>query len=131
MTNVFEHKIFCRRILRELRILRLLKLENIIDIKTIILPKSREYFNEIYVVFSLMDFDMGTILRSPLLLDEEYCQFYLYQILRALKFIHSANIMHRDLKPRNILIDDNNDLKICDFGLSRFTGQSLKSSTLT
>lgn len=70
-----------------------------------------------------MDFDMGTILRSPLLLDEEYCQFYLYQILRALKFIHSANIMHRDLKPRNILIDDNNDLKICDFGLSRFTGQ--------
>ena len=45
MTNVFEHKIFTRRILRELRILRLLKHENIIDLIEIILPKSRDQFN--------------------------------------------------------------------------------------
>lgn len=131
MTNVFEHKIFARRILRELRILRLLKHENIIELIEIILPKSRDNFNEIYVVFQLMDFDMKTVLKSELVLTEEYCQFYLYQILRGLKYIHSAKIVHRDLKPRNILIDDNNDLKICDFGMSRFTDRISKSVVLT
>lgn len=43
----------------------------------------------------------------------------MYQVLRAFKFIHSANIIHRDLKPSNILLNENCDLKICDFGLSR------------
>lgn len=36
-----------------------------------------------------------------------------------MKYIHSAGIIHRDLKPGNILINDNCDLKICDFGLAR------------
>jgi serine/threonine protein kinase len=47
------------------------------------------------------------------------CQFFIYQILRGLKYIHSANVIHRDLKPRNILVNSNCDLKICDFGLAR------------
>jgi p38 MAP kinase len=38
---------------------------------------------------------------------------------RGLKYIHSAGVIHRDLKPSNILIDENCDLKICDFGLAR------------
>lgn len=41
------------------------------------------------------------------------------QLLRGLKYIHSANILHRDLKPGNLLINSNCDLKICDFGLAR------------
>lgn len=41
MTNTFEHKIFARRVLRELKLLRLLKHENIVEIKNIILPTSR------------------------------------------------------------------------------------------
>ena len=64
MTNVFEHKTFARRTLRELRLLRLLKHENIVSIKTIILPKSRAGFNDLYVVFELMDADLTTILKG-------------------------------------------------------------------
>lgn len=51
MTNAFEHKIFARRILRELKVLRMLKHPNIIEIKTIIQPKSRSEFTDIYAVF--------------------------------------------------------------------------------
>ena len=42
-----------------------------------------------------------------------------YNLLCALNFLHTAGIMHRDLKPANILIDDQCQVKICDFGLSR------------
>ena len=43
----------------------------------------------------------------------------MYQILRALKYIHSAHVLHRDLKPSNLLLNGNCDLKVCDFGLAR------------
>lgn len=49
----------------------------------------------------------------------EWMQYFLYQILRGLKYIHSANVLHRDLKPTNIFLNANCDLKIADFGLAR------------
>lgn len=52
-------------------------------------------------------------------MSDDHCQFFLYQILRGLKYIHSANVVHRDLKPRNLLVNKNCDLKICDLGLAR------------
>ncbi|KAI7664637.1 Mitogen-activated protein kinase, partial [Hortaea werneckii] len=52
-------------------------------------------------------------------LEKQFIQYFLYQILRGLKYVHSAGVVHRDLKPSNILINENCDLKICDFGLAR------------
>mmetsp|Transcript_23828 Transcript_23828/g.18184 ORF Transcript_23828/g.18184 Transcript_23828/m.18184 type:complete len:157 (-) Transcript_23828:371-841(-) len=66
-----------------------------------------------------METDLFNIIRSNQPLTDMHIQFFLYQILRGLKFIHSAGILHRDLKPRNLLINSNCDLKICDFGLAR------------
>ncbi|KAL0921282.1 hypothetical protein M5K25_008340 [Dendrobium thyrsiflorum] len=51
-------------------------------------------------------------------------QYFLYQILRGLKYIHSASVLHRDLKPSNLLLNANCDLKICDFGLARTTSET-------
>lgn len=48
-----------------------------------------------------------------------HVQYFLYQLLRGLKYIHSAHVLHRDLKPSNLLLNANCDLKICDFGLAR------------
>ena len=51
-------------------------------------------------------------------------QYFLYQLLRGLKYIHSAHVLHRDLKPSNLLLNANCDLKICDFGLARTTSET-------
>jgi len=117
--KAFDHPTFTKRTLRELKILRLAQHENIIAVKTLQLPRSRSTLSEIYVISELMQTDLSSIIRSPQLLSDEHCQFFAYQIMRGLKYLHSANIMHRDLKPRNLLVNSNCDLKICDFGLAR------------
>jgi serine/threonine protein kinase len=129
--KAFEHKIFTKRTLRELKILRLLQHENIIGIKTILLPKSREDFDDIYLCNELMETDLASIIKSPQPLSDEHTQFFIYQIFRGLKYMHSAGIIHRDLKPRNLLVNSNCDLKICDFGLSRTTHATKETGNMT
>jgi len=117
--NAFEHLTFAKRTLRELRILHHLRHENLIDIRQVFLPGLKDNFEDIYVVSELMETDLASILKSPQPLSDDHCQFFLYQILRGLKYVHSAQVIHRDLKPRNLLVNSNCDLKICDYGLAR------------
>lgn len=117
--RAFEHKLFTKRTLRELTILRLLSHENVVQLKTIQKPEEKDKFEEIYAVFETMETDLGSIIKSTQELSIAHIQFFLYQILRGMKYVHSAGILHRDLKPRNLLVNSNCDLKICDFGLAR------------
>ena len=52
-------------------------------------------------------------------LNDDYNKSFLYQILLGIKVMHSANVIHRDLKPNNLLINKECTLKICDLGLAR------------
>ena len=54
---------------------------------------------------------------------------YLYQICAAIKYCHSKRILHRDLKPQNLLIDKNGAIKLGDFGLARAFGIPIKTLT--
>ena len=63
-----------------------------------------------------MESDLHRIIHSSQDLTDEHVRFFLYQLLRGLKYIHSANVIHRDLKPSNLLVNENCDLKIGDFG---------------
>ena len=63
--------------------------------------------------------DLDKIISSGQGLTDQHFQYFLYQILRSLKYVHSANVIHRDLKPANLLVNANCDLALCDFGLSR------------
>ena len=65
-----------------------------------------------------MDTDLGSVIKSDQDITEGHYKFFLYQLLKGLKYIHSGKIVHMDLKPRNLLINANCDLKICDFGLA-------------
>ncbi|KNA13378.1 hypothetical protein SOVF_117550 [Spinacia oleracea] len=124
IANAFDNYMDAKRTLREIKILRHFDHENIIALRDVIPPPLRREFTDVYVATELMDTDLHQIIRSHQSLSEEHSQYFLYQILRGLKYIHSANVIHRDLKPSNLLINANCDLKICDFGLARPTSEN-------
>jgi len=119
INNVFDHVSDATRILREIKLLRLLRHPDIVEIKHIMLPPSAREFKDIYVVFELMETDLHQVIKANDDLSPEHHQFFLYQLLRGLKYIHTAEVFHRDLKPKNILANSDCKLKICDFGLAR------------
>jgi serine/threonine protein kinase len=70
--------------------------------------------------------------RAPQSLTDQHAVYFVYQILRGLKFIHSAGVLHRDLKPGNCLVNANCDLAVADFGLARGIGyEPLSDDALT
>lgn len=88
--DIFEHISDAARILREIKLLRLLRHPDIVEIKHIMLPPSRRDFKDIYVVFELMESDLHQVIKANDDLTKEHYQFFLYQLLRALKYIHSG-----------------------------------------
>ncbi|KAG2258679.1 hypothetical protein Bca52824_077973 [Brassica carinata] len=118
-------QIIAKRTLREIKRLRHLEHENIVGIKDIVLPPQRDAFEDVYIAYELMDTDLDKLIKSNQELTKYHHQFYMYQLLRGLKYIHSANVLHRDLKPGNILLNANSELKICDFGLSRVASDAM------
>uniref|UniRef100_A0A8C1XVD5 Mitogen-activated protein kinase n=1 Tax=Cyprinus carpio TaxID=7962 RepID=A0A8C1XVD5_CYPCA len=118
--NAFEVVTNAKRTLRELKILKHFKHDNIIAIKDILQPVvPHSAFKSVYVVLDLMESDLHQIIHSLQPLTPEHTRYFLYQLLRGLKYIHSANVIHRDLKPSNLLVNENCELKIGDFGMAR------------
>eukprot|EP00529_Nitzschia_sp_RCC80_P012125 CAMPEP_0113482534 /NCGR_PEP_ID=MMETSP0014_2-20120614/22969_1 /TAXON_ID=2857 /ORGANISM="Nitzschia sp." /LENGTH=566 /DNA_ID=CAMNT_0000376055 /DNA_START=880 /DNA_END=2580 /DNA_ORIENTATION=- /assembly_acc=CAM_ASM_000159 len=119
--RAFNDEIDAKRILREIKLLKHLHHENIVSIVDMMPPSVRylEDFHDVYIVADLMETDLHRIIYSKQNLSIDHTQYFIYQVLRGLKYIHSAGVIHRDLKPSNLLVNSNCDLKICDFGLAR------------
>lgn len=119
--RAFNDEIDAKRILREIKLMKHFSHENIVNIIDMMPPlaTSVEDFRDVYIVSDLMETDLHRIIYSKQSLSIDHAQYFVYQMLRGLKYIHSANVIHRDLKPSNLLVNSNCDLKICDFGLAR------------
>lgn len=110
----FTTSILAKRTYRELKLLKHLRHENVISLSDVFISP----MEDIYFVTELLGADLHQLLQQRPL-SSQFVKYFYYQIMRALKYVHSANVVHRDLKPSNILINENCDLKICDFGLAR------------
>lgn len=119
--KAFSDEIDAKRILREIKLLNHFKHDNIVRLIDMMPPnvKFLDDFIDVYLVTDLMETDLHRIIYSKQKLTIDHVQYFVYQVLRGLKYIHSCGVLHRDLKPSNLLVNSNCDLKICDFGLAR------------
>lgn len=113
------HGGFAANVEREISIMRRLHHRNIINLFEVLATKTKIYF--------VMEFAAGGELFHQAAgkgrLTEDSARFYFRQLISAVKHCHSRGVFHRDLKLDNLLIDENGNLKVSDFGLSAVAGQ--------
>jgi len=101
--------------LREISVLRQLKHPNIVELNDVVQSEGR-----LYLVFEFVDKDLKKYFEAtdgPL--PSDLIRSYTIQLLEGLQFCHIRGVMHRDLKPQNILVSRDGKLKLADFGLAR------------
>ena len=82
-------------------------------------PNNPDTFDVLYVIFEYEESDMRKLIKGDLFLKNEEIKVLSYNLLCAVKYLHSASVLHRDLKPGNILMSKQGNVKLCDFGLAR------------
>ncbi|GAA5893978.1 uncharacterized protein JCM6883_003688 [Sporobolomyces salmoneus] len=129
VTKVFQKKILTKRALRELKLLHHFRgHKNITCLYDLDLVDPIG-FDSVYLYEECMEADLHAIIRSGQPLSDAHFQSFIYQTLCGLKYIHSAHVLHRDLKPGNLLVNADCELKICDFGLARGFDQDAAQAT--
>jgi len=119
-----NHTGSAKRILRELKLWMWFDHQDVCKLLDVVpvLHKNIFTFENIYIVIELMDADLGRVLRTRNL-KKSHCQTILYQLLRCLKYLHSGNVVHNNLKPQNVLLQvQETNTKITDFGYSQPSG---------
>ena len=101
--------------LREIAVLRQLRHPNIVELNDVVQSEGR-----LYLVFEFVDKDLKKYFEaSEGPLSWQLIKSYTHQLLAGLEYCHVRGVMHRDLKPQNILVSRDGRLKIADFGLAR------------
>ncbi|KAH7099938.1 CMGC/MAPK/ERK protein kinase [Auriculariales sp. MPI-PUGE-AT-0066] len=121
ISSIDSKKILTKRALREIKLLHHFRGHRNVTClydADIVFDDAGDY-KEIYLYEELMEADLHAIVRSGQSLSDAHYQSFIYQTLCGLKYIHSAGVIHRDLKPGNLLVNADCLLKICDFGLAR------------
>jgi len=111
--------------IREISLLRELQHPNIVKFMDVIHTD-----NKLYLVFEFLDQDLKRYMDTiPGPMDRMLLKSYLYQLINGIAHCHSRRVLHRDLKPQNLLINRRGALKLADFGLARAFGIPVRHYT--
>jgi len=112
--------------IREVALLKEIKCDNVVDLLEVIHTETK-----LYLVFEYLDQDLKKHMEGlgggPL--APTVVKSYLFQLLKGVAFCHANCVIHRDLKPQNLLIDHKGNLKLADFGLARCFGIPVRTYT--
>lgn len=127
--DAFQNNTDAQRTFREIMLLQSLKHPNIIKLLNVYRAINDR---DIYLTFEFMETDLHSTIRANIL-QEIHQKYIFFQILCCMKYMHSAELVHRDMKPSNVLINSDCLVKVCDFGLSRSLSEkgSPQSQVLT
>ncbi|CAF0893596.1 unnamed protein product [Adineta ricciae] len=100
--------------MREVAILKQLSHENIIQLFDVFLTDER-----CFLLLEHMDEDLKRYLDRSRPLDRRIIKNFMHQLFEAVFYCHKHRIIHRDIKPHNILVNSEGRIKMCDFGLAR------------
>ncbi|XP_016351643.1 cyclin-dependent kinase 2-like [Sinocyclocheilus anshuiensis] len=112
--------------IREISLLKELNHPNIVKLRDVIHTE-----NKLYLVFEFLHQDLKRFMDSSSVagISLPLVKSYLFQLLQGLAFCHSHRVLHRDLKPQNLLINAQGEIKLADFGLARAFGVPVRTYT--
>lgn len=111
----------------EISLLKELKHPNIVSLDDVLMEDHR-----LYLIFEFLSMDLKKYMDSipaEKYMDSELVRSYLYQITSAILYCHRRRVLHRDLKPQNLLINTDGVIKVADFGLGRSIGVPVRIYT--
>ena len=110
-----EDKLVQKTMRRELKMLQMLKHDNIVEFQDAFI-----YKQNLFIVFEYVEQNLLEVLeKSPDGLNPKLIRSFVFQMCKAVHYLHINKMIHRDVKPENLLIDENMKLKLCDFGFAR------------
>ena len=110
-----QDKLVQKTMKRELAMLQMLHHENVVEFQESFVSKGN-----FFLVFEYVEKNLLEVLEeSPRGLSPKLIRSLVFQMCKAVDYLHKNNMIHRDVKPENLLIDENLNLKLCDFGFAR------------
>jgi cyclin-dependent kinase 2 len=111
--------------IREISLLKSLQHPNVVRLRDVVHDETK-----LYLIFEYLDQDLKKYMNAVGTgLPPYTIKSFMYQMLSALVYCHTHRVLHRDLKPQNILIDKQGSLRLADFGLARAFGLPIKTYT--
>lgn len=123
-----DHPLLVARALREVSLLRRLRHPNLMSAMACFRPQHA--LNAAYVVMPRADADLASLIHAkPPRLDADHGRLIAAQVLRALRHLHGVGVVHRDVKPSNVLVNADCSARLCDYGLAVATGSAVVQGT--
>ncbi|XP_039069397.1 cyclin-dependent kinase G-2-like isoform X2 [Hibiscus syriacus] len=112
--------------LREINILASFHHPSIVEVKEVVVDDH----DNVYMVMEYMEHDLKWLMDSmKQRFSTSDVKSLMFQLLEGVKYLHDNWVLHRDLKTSNLLLNNQGELKICDFGMARLYGSPLKPYT--